>query len=334
MKWKWYGTPPIVANPPAIASTITGTANSPYTAGVGAASDFQIFSELKMEPFSSVGGTPLLFEQNGTRKAKPLVLQQPRFTGTDASLNTFLGLPPVYGWTSNGYLAFGTSVAAANVGAIALMMLQAKPSLKPLDLYRILEETAIDMNEPGFDFESGFGLVDAKAAIDKVLDQPDSFAEQYCTFTTHESCASNDDYACAWNPDLTVKSVAICTEHNKDGLHFHNSCVDVNELAAFGVGNVSPLDNRVIFKCGCCDAMHLPSGSSIKGPLEKFCYDDALCSPGDDAWEPCDAKRSKDGKRVETIMVKACVNGKDRCVDPYDKFKPGSDKCGPCVAQI
>jgi hypothetical protein len=59
-------------------------------------------SSLQVEPFSSsAGGTPLLFDRDGgSRKEIPLLPEQPRFVGTDRSLNPFFGeetpfnLPP------------------------------------------------------------------------------------------------------------------------------------------------------------------------------------------------------------------------------------------------
>ena len=49
-------------------------------------------------------------------------------------------------------------------------MLQLNPRLGPKEIYRLLEETAIDMASPGFDFKTGYGLVDAYAAIQAVID--------------------------------------------------------------------------------------------------------------------------------------------------------------------
>src|SRR5215831_14944511 len=46
---------------------------------------------------------------------------------------------------------FGTSVAAAHAAGVAALLLQAKPSLAPAQVYQRLENTAIDMGAPGFD---------------------------------------------------------------------------------------------------------------------------------------------------------------------------------------
>jgi len=42
-------------------------------------------------------------------------------------------------------------------------------SLTPEQIYSVLEETAVDMGTPGYDRDSGFGLIDANAAVDRVI---------------------------------------------------------------------------------------------------------------------------------------------------------------------
>jgi hypothetical protein len=84
IKWATPDDDNVVSvNPPPNSGYITSQANTPHTAGVGAAFELQIFSELQLEPFSSAGGTPLLFDRDGSRKAKPLTPQQPLFVGPD-----------------------------------------------------------------------------------------------------------------------------------------------------------------------------------------------------------------------------------------------------------
>lgn len=93
----------------------------------------------------------------------------------DRSLNNFFGRETPSFWPRpNVFLFYRTSAAAPNDAAVGLMMLQADSSLTPLGIYEILEATtAIDMNEVGFDFDSGYGglLVNAKLAIDRVSDE-------------------------------------------------------------------------------------------------------------------------------------------------------------------
>ncbi|MGN6733433.1 MAG: Calx-beta domain-containing protein, partial [Candidatus Binatia bacterium] len=60
---------------------------------------------------------------------------------------------------------FGTSAAAPHAAGVAALLLQAKPGSTPLQIYAALENTAIDMGAPGFDYDSGFGLVQADTAL-------------------------------------------------------------------------------------------------------------------------------------------------------------------------
>lgn len=88
------------------------------------------------------------------------------------SLNSFLGRyveDPTGNKDLNGYRLFGTSAAAPNVAAVAALLRQAIPEISPLSIYQVLEESAIDMMGEGFDFESGYGLVSALAAVDSVM---------------------------------------------------------------------------------------------------------------------------------------------------------------------
>jgi hypothetical protein len=84
IKWMLQDDSALVqSDPPANSATIGPQAKASYTAGVGAVFEQQVFSELKLESFSSTGGIPWLFDHDGSRKAEPLVTNQPRFVGPD-----------------------------------------------------------------------------------------------------------------------------------------------------------------------------------------------------------------------------------------------------------
>lgn len=59
----------------------------------------------------------------------------------------------------------GTSAAAPHAAAVAAIVLQNDPSLTPPEIYAILESSADDMGSLGFDFASGYGLIDTFRAI-------------------------------------------------------------------------------------------------------------------------------------------------------------------------
>ncbi len=63
------------------------------------------------------------------------------------------------------YRSAGTSFAAPIVTGIASLVLANNPGLKPAELKRLLEQSARDAETPGRDRFTGFGIVDAKAAL-------------------------------------------------------------------------------------------------------------------------------------------------------------------------
>lgn len=121
-----------------------------------------------LEPFSSAGGTPIYRDLAGNAIA-PITLQKPNVTAPDGVDTTFFPAGPGNDSDGDGFPNFfGTSAAAPHAGALAALMLQAKPSLPPAAVYDALQTTAIDMGPAGFDFDSGYGLIDGSAALAKI----------------------------------------------------------------------------------------------------------------------------------------------------------------------
>ena len=63
----------------------------------------------------------------------------------------------------------GTSAACPQVAGVAALMLQVNPNLTEVQIREILQQTARDLGATGFDNDMGYGLVDAEAAVKKVL---------------------------------------------------------------------------------------------------------------------------------------------------------------------
>ncbi len=63
------------------------------------------------------------------------------------------------------YRASGTSFSAPIVTGIASLLLADKPALTNEEVYRILTQSANDIDPPGLDQYTGFGLVDARSAL-------------------------------------------------------------------------------------------------------------------------------------------------------------------------
>jgi subtilisin family serine protease len=140
-----------------------------------------------LEPYSSYGDDPILFDTNGSALATPLERNKPDLTGPDAVNDTFLGFqlalsgahsPP---WNSSGQFPtslaqcqnntqypnfFGTSAAAPHAAAGAALLWQANPALTPGQITTALKQTALPMTAgaPG----SGSGFVQVDAALGAV----------------------------------------------------------------------------------------------------------------------------------------------------------------------
>ena len=109
--------------------------------------------------FYNVNGTAitpgnLLFATNGGA-----VRQKPDFTaadGVDTTLASATGLNPF----------FGTSAAAAHAGAIAGLVLSFDQLTSANRIRAILTRTALDIEVPGIDRDSGWGIVMARRALE------------------------------------------------------------------------------------------------------------------------------------------------------------------------
>ena len=154
-----------------------------------------------LDSFSSAGGTPILFDSAGRRLATPQMRAKPGLIGPDAGNTSFfyfrLGFNVPGTSEDDIYPNFaGTSAAAPHVAAVAALLLDerardiaahrnvpAPRALTPAALYGALQQTASDMRlrnlggnrgpQPvnataGFDYDTGFGLVDAVGALQAV----------------------------------------------------------------------------------------------------------------------------------------------------------------------
>jgi hypothetical protein len=151
-----------------------------------------------LNSFSSAGGTAVFFGKNARRLAVPQVRIKPGVTGPDGGNTSFfffdLGFAVPGTAEPDGFPNFfGTSAAAPHVAAVAALMLDQRSRdidagkrffgprrLTPDLIYWVLRLTADDMhlrnfggvigpqpitNGNDFDFDSGFGFVDAQRAL-------------------------------------------------------------------------------------------------------------------------------------------------------------------------
>ncbi|HZD53760.1 MAG TPA: PKD domain-containing protein, partial [Woeseiaceae bacterium] len=152
---------------PTHSSTLTGHANAAGAEAVGAAffADTPEFgvSPPQPEPYSSAGGTPILFNSDGTPRSSAEVRAKPDISAVDG-VNTTFFFSDSYG--NDGVDDFfGTSAAAPHAAAVAALMLAAQAGTTPAQIRSAMQDSAIDMGAAGFDQDTGAGLVQADAAI-------------------------------------------------------------------------------------------------------------------------------------------------------------------------
>ncbi len=147
----------------AAGSTITGHANAEGAMTVGAVlySNTPAYgvSPPTIASFSSRGGLTV----GGTIRMKP------DFSAPNG-VNTTVDLGGVNYENDPFPNFFGTSAAAPHAAAVAALLIEAghkfyDAPLNPDAVRQILQSTAIDMGAPGFDVASGFGFIQADAAL-------------------------------------------------------------------------------------------------------------------------------------------------------------------------
>jgi hypothetical protein len=174
-------------------ATIQGHHNAAGAGTVGAAFYFTTprcgTTPAQLEPYSSEGGAPILFSDTGTRLATPVLRQKPDFVGPDGVNNTFLGFTLVEaGITgSDGLLStgisecqnnpdypnfFGTSAATPHAASIAALILQANAAATPTEIYTALQTSALPMAGPTPNATSGYGFIQADAALALIAPGP------------------------------------------------------------------------------------------------------------------------------------------------------------------
>ena len=163
-------------------ATVQGHPGAAGAAAVGAAFFVDtplcgVVTKAKLESFSSLGGTPILFDTSGNRLATPVVRQKPDFVTADGVNNTFLGFTlasanitdsstvPQCANNASYPNFFGTSAAAPHAAGLAALLLQANSSITPGDIYTALRFTAAPMVTASPDFTTGYGMLQAGAAL-------------------------------------------------------------------------------------------------------------------------------------------------------------------------
>jgi len=165
-------------------STSAGPGLAANAMAVGAANFWETpacdTSPPQLASFSSRGGIPILFSATGALLATPVVRQKPEIVAPQGGNTSFFGqdIPDQPGASTLGECLDGdtlpnfpgTSASAPHAAGVAALLLDAIPSLTPEQLYDGMKQSAIDMLGAGFDLDSGFGLLQADTAFQRLAD--------------------------------------------------------------------------------------------------------------------------------------------------------------------
>jgi hypothetical protein len=143
---------PDAANGFSVAAT-SAAANAPFEGG----------ATNPVETYSSDGPRRLFYEANGTAitpgnfsATGGRAIQAPNITAADEVTTS-----------TPGFETFpGTSAAAPHAAAIAGLLLSYNPILTPAQVRTLLQDTALDIEAPGVDRDSGHGIIMAFQALD------------------------------------------------------------------------------------------------------------------------------------------------------------------------
>lgn len=136
-----------------------------------------IFPEFTLEDFSSAGGTPVLFDLTGQRLFTPDVRQKPEIVAPDGGRTTFFAQQigarssavPECTNEATDFNFFGTSAAAPHAAGVAALLKEAQPLATSAEVIDAMKATTIDMGVPGVDFDTGYGFIQADAALSQLL---------------------------------------------------------------------------------------------------------------------------------------------------------------------
>ncbi|MCI5223571.1 MAG: hypothetical protein D3924_13105 [Candidatus Electrothrix sp. AR4] len=118
-----------------------------------------------VEPFSSDGPRRVFYQANGTpitpgnfSSTGGMVRQKPDIAAADRIQTATPGFNPFY----------GTSAAAPHAAAIGALLRSKKSNITIAEVQNIFNTTALDIEEVGFDRDSGAGIIMADAALQAV----------------------------------------------------------------------------------------------------------------------------------------------------------------------
>jgi Subtilase family len=183
----------------------------------------------------------------------------------------------------------GTSMATPHVAAVTALVWSSKPTATPTEVLEALRNTALDLGAPGRDIYYGYGLVQAKDAIDSLLGgdppAPDCIVAADCGISN--GCIT---YSCNAGVCLSSEAFPGCQTCNLPG-----DCNDNNECTLDVCNSAGQCENIPISGCTpvtcpiageVCSLKSCQATSGCSGKPECCCCAGLSCS-GKGKWGTC-----------------------------------------------
>lgn len=144
-----------------------------------------------LESYSSDGPHKMFYKPDGTPftlgnflASGGLTINTPSITAGDGGRTSVPGFKPFY----------GTSAAAPAAAGIAALVWSKTPSLTNAQVRTILESSCLDISAPGYEINSGFGILMADLALQKTLTPSEQWRKHYfSTYLPHGTAAPAAD---------------------------------------------------------------------------------------------------------------------------------------------
>ncbi|MEM7482855.1 MAG: S8 family serine peptidase [Acidobacteriota bacterium] len=125
------------------------------------------------EPFNSDGPRRIFFNPDGSPVVPAFGSGEPLLGGQTSIVRQKPDIAAADGvsTTTPGFETFfGSSASAPHAAAISALLNELFPTVTQDDLFPLFESTALDIEAPGFDRDSGFGIIPAPDLLDNAAD--------------------------------------------------------------------------------------------------------------------------------------------------------------------
>ena len=144
----------------------------------------------------------------------------------------------------------GTDAAAAHVSGLAALIWSVNPTLTPDEVESIIESTAVDLGEPGWDECFGHGRIDASAAVSAtpcyLQVEPDSLYLLVCDDSNSLSLTITSTSPCTWSTTAPWLSISPPEGYTTSSI---TVTIDIGALPDYGVYTATITATSTLTSC-------------------------------------------------------------------------------------